>query len=180
LPNGEIACLYEAGEAHPYQSIVFASLPVSSLSSHQQLPVVDISKDTGRHVIIAKGTEKIYQGHPTTLLMSDGKTIFAVWCIGHGGHAGPMARSDDGGLSWTRVDDELPEGFSRHWNCPSIYRMVDPQGQERLWVFSARPNMPRIVSEDGGKTWQEMEPLGKDFHCVMTFSSIARKVGIAM
>jgi hypothetical protein len=136
--------------------------------------VVDISKDTGRHVIIARGTEKIYQGHPTTLLMSDGKTIFAAWCIGHGGHAGPMARSDDGGLSWTRVDDELPEGFSRHWNCPSIYRMVDPKGRERLWVFSAQPNMPRIVSEDGGKTWREMEPIGKDFHCVMTFSSIAR------
>ncbi|MHC4633223.1 MAG: sialidase family protein, partial [Planctomycetota bacterium] len=133
--------------------------------------MVDISKDIGRHVIIAKGTEKIYQGHPTTLLMSDGKIIFAVWCIGHGGHAGPMARSDDGG---TRVDDELPEGFNRHWNCPSIYRMVDPQGRERLWVFSAQPNMPRIVSEDGGKTWREMEPIGKDFHCVMTFSSIAR------
>jgi hypothetical protein len=168
------AVLPGAEEAHPYQSVVFASLPASSLGSNQQLPVVDISKDTGRHVIIAKGTERIYQGHPTTLLMSDGKTIFAVWCIGHGGHAGPMARSDDGGLNWTRMDDELPEGFSRHWNCPSIYRMVDPQGRERLWVFSARPNMPRIVSEDGGKTWREMEPLGKDFHCVMTFSSIAR------
>ncbi|MBC8218104.1 MAG: exo-alpha-sialidase, partial [Planctomycetes bacterium] len=150
----------------------FASLSVSAVSNHQQLPVVDISKDTGRHVIIAKGTEKIYQGHPTTLLMSDGKTIFAVWCIGHGGHAGPMARSGDGGLSWTRMDDELPEGFSSHWNCPSIYRMVDPQGRERLWVFSARPNMPRIVSEDSGTVWKEAEPLG--FECVMTFSSIVR------
>jgi len=168
------ALLPGAGQAHPYQPIVFASLTASSLGSHQQLPVVDISKDTGRHVIIARGTERIYQGHPTTLLMSDGKTIFAVWCIGHGGHAGPMARSDDGGLSWTRMDDELPEGFSRHWNCPSIYRMVDPQGAERLWVFSARPNMPRIVSEDAGRSWREMKPLGEDFHCVMTFSSITR------
>ncbi len=166
--------LYGIVQAHTPQSVVFASFPVSSIRSNQQLSVVDISKDTGRHVIIAEGTEKIYQGHPTTLLMPDGRTIFAVWCIGHGGHAGPMARSDDGGLNWTRLDDKLPEGFKKHWNCPSIYRMVDPKGRERLWVFSARPNMPRIVSDDGGRTWREMEPLGEDFHCVMTFSSVTR------
>jgi hypothetical protein len=42
------------------------------------LPVVDISGQTPRQVIIAAGTEETYQGHPTTLLMPDGKTIFAV------------------------------------------------------------------------------------------------------
>jgi hypothetical protein len=136
------------------------------------LPLVDISQDTRRHVIVAAGTEEVYQGHPTTLLMPDGKTLFAVWSINHGGPAGPMARSDDGGLTWTRLDDQLPAGFRQHRNCPSIYRMVDPDGNERLWVFSAWPNMPRIVSTDGGRTWQEMEPLG--FPCVMTFSSVIR------
>jgi hypothetical protein len=50
--------------------------------------------------------------------------------------------------------------------------MVDPQNKERLWVFSAQPLMPRIVSEDAGKTWQEMRPLG--FENVMTFSSVVR------
>lgn len=138
------------------------------------LPVIDLSGDTSRHVVIAAGTEAVYQGHPTTLLMPDGKTIFAVWCIEHGGFAGPMARSDDGGRTWTRLDDRLPEGFRRHKNCPSIYRMVDPAGQERLWVFSASPDMPRIVSEDGGGTWRELEPLGEEFRCVMTFSSVLR------
>ncbi len=138
----------------------------------EDLPVVDISKQTGRHVIVAAGTEREYQGHPTTLLMPDGKTIFCVWSRGHGGPAGPMARSDDGGLTWRRLDDQLPPGFKRHRNCPSIYRLVDPRGKERIWVFSAQPKMPRIVSEDGGKTWREMEPLG--FDCVMTFSSVVR------
>jgi hypothetical protein len=42
------------------------------------VPVVDLSGDTARHVIVAAGTETIYEGHPTTLLMPDGKTIFAV------------------------------------------------------------------------------------------------------
>jgi hypothetical protein len=88
-----------------------------------------------------------------------------------------MARSDDGGRTWTRLDDQMPAGFTTHQNCPSIYRMVDPAGHERLWVFSAvrrktGEGMPRIVSEDGGKTWREMDPLG--FTCVMTFSSVVR------
>jgi len=134
--------------------------------------VVDISGEKERHVIIAAGTETVYQGHPTTLLMPDGKTMFAVWCVGHGGPAGPMARSDDGGVTWTRLDDSLPDGYKQHRNCPSIYRMVDPQGKERLWVFSARPAMPRILSEDGGKSWRELKPLGVP--CVMTFSSVVR------
>ncbi|MCA9441000.1 MAG: exo-alpha-sialidase, partial [Candidatus Omnitrophica bacterium] len=99
-------------------------------------------------------------------------TMFAVWSVGHGGPAGPMARSEDSGLTWTRLEDRLPENFTHHENCPSIYRLVDPEGKERLWVFSARPEMPRIVSEDGGETWKEMEPLG--FPCVMTFSSVVQ------
>jgi hypothetical protein len=159
--------------------LLVAGLAFPALAADEpDLPVVDLSGDTNRQVVVARGTPEIYQGHPTTLLMPDGRTIFAVWSIGHGGPAGPMARSDDGGLTWTRLDDRLPENFRNHRNCPSIYRLVDPAGKERLWVFSARINakdgagMPRIVSEDSGQTWREMPPLG--LPCVMTFSSIVR------
>lgn len=153
------------------------SLPWTA-QANSSLPIVDLSGETQRHVMIAKGTEQTYQGHPTTLLMPDQKTIFAVWNINHGGPAGPMARSDDGGLTWTRLDDTLPAEYKTHQNCPSIYRMVDPQGKARLWVFSAAlgkrggPGMPSIMSEDDGKTWKEMPPL--NFKCVMTFSSIVQ------
>lgn len=156
-------------------AIALVSL-TSPTRANGPMPIVDLSGDEKRHVVIAAGTNDVYQGHPTTLLMPDGKTLFAVWNVGHGGHAGPMATSEDGGVSWTRIDDRLPESYSTHQNCPSIYRMVDAQGQERLWVFSAAlgtrsgPGMPRIVSEDSGKTWKEMPPLG--FPCVMTFSSV--------
>ncbi len=147
-------------------------------ASEAEFPVVDLSGETGRQTVIAAGTPETYQGHPTTLLMPDGHTVYAVWCINHGGAAGPMARSTDGGLTWQRLDDTLPAGFRTHQNCPSIYRMVGPEGQERLWVFSAAlgnrggPGMPSIMSEDAGATWREMPPLG--FPCVMTFSSIVQ------
>jgi len=138
-----------------------------------ELPLVDISGDTPRHVVIAAGTETVYQGHPTTLLLPDGRTMFCAWSTGHGGPAGAMAVSRDAGLTWSRLDNVLPPGFRKHRNCPSLYRMMDMQtGQVRLWVFSAYPQMPRIMSEDGGRTWTELEPLGLD--CVMTFSSVVR------
>jgi hypothetical protein len=155
-----------------------AAFSASHAADLPDLPLVDLSDQKDRHTLIAAGTEQTYQGHPTTVLMPDGKTIFCVWCINHGGAAGPMARSDDGGGSWTRMDELLPPGFKTHQNCPSIYRMTDPGGTERLWVFSAAkdnrkgPGMPSIMSEDGGKTWKEMPPLG--FPCVMTFSSIVK------
>ncbi|MFC5457832.1 sialidase family protein [Prosthecobacter fluviatilis] len=159
-------------------ALLFALALNSAAEERPDLPLADISGDKDRQTIIAQGTEDVYQGHPTTTLMPDGKTILCVWCINHGGAAGPMARSADGGVTWTRIDELLPPGYKTHLNCPSIYRMTDPVGKERTWVFSAAkgtrkgPGMPSIMSEDGGATWKEMPPLG--FPCVMTFSSIVR------
>lgn len=161
-----------------FAAFLLAIVAPSLAADGPDLPWVDLSGETDRHVVIAAGTAEVYQGHPTTLLMPDGKTIYTVWCINHGGAAGPMAKSEDGGLTWTRLDDQLPAGFSTHQNCPSIYRLVDPAGKARIWVWSAAlgkrggPGMPSIMSEDEGKTWKEMPPLG--FPCVMTFSSIVR------
>ena len=137
-----------------------------------ELPIIDISADKQRHVVIAAGTQAVYQGHPTTVLMPDNKTMFCVWSIEHGGCAGPMARSDDAGLTWTRLDDSLPPGYKQHKNCPSIYRIVDLSGKERLWIFSSSHGMDRLMSEDAGKTWMEMPPLG--FRCGMPFTGMIR------
>jgi|688.fasta_scaffold203891_2 hypothetical protein len=158
------------------------------------LTILDISEEANRQVVIAQGTPEAYHAHPTTALLADGRTIFCVWNMGHGGHAGPMARSDDGGLTWTRLDDTLPPNYVNFKNCPSIYRITDQKGKERLWVFAARtltdnehprpiPGrlqgwMPRLVSEDDGKTWREEPPLSTPlatnapFRNVMTFSSM--------
>jgi hypothetical protein len=57
LTTGAVACLYEAGESHPYESIVFAVLQDpshkgSAAAGQGLLPLVDISQDTQRHVIV--------------------------------------------------------------------------------------------------------------------------------
>jgi len=138
----------------------------------QRLPVADLAGDTQRQTVIAAGTADTYQGHPTTVLMADGKTLLAVWSLNHGGPAGPMARSSDGGLTWTPVP--TPPDWTRTRNCPSLYRLVDPAGQERLMVFAAQPNMTQSYSEDGGTTWSPVRSLGMP--CVMAFSSVVRRL----
>jgi hypothetical protein len=48
------------------------------------LPVVDLSGQKERQVVIDAGTESLYQGHPTTLLMPDQRTILAAPITGSG------------------------------------------------------------------------------------------------
>ena len=139
-----------------------------------------IADETARQTVIAEGTETVYQGHPTMCRTADGKRLLAVWTLGHGGHDEPLAESSDGGRTWTRVDERLPASFKMHHNCPSLYRMTDAKGKDRIWIFSARKQvkgnpvewMPRVVSEDDGLTWREEAPLGPKFWNVMTFSSV--------
>lgn len=144
----------------------------SLLDAQNTVPMVDISQDFTRHIVIASGSPSVYQGHPY-LVQNPDESLLLVWSVNHGGPAGPIAQSLDKGASWSRIDDRVPRAYQEHRNCPSIYRLVDADGKIWHWVFTSQPFIARIVSGDGGKTWEEKKPLG--FSNVMAFSSIVPK-----
>ena len=133
-----------------------------------------------------------YEAHPTTVMLPDGKTVYAFWDIHQGGSCGFGAVSADGGRTWTDISDRLPAEFRRTYDTPFAFRFVDPKtGKGRIRVFASygtatkyswrgpdeRPlaeAMPSILSEDDGKTWRMMPPLGADFACVNCFSGAVR------
>ena len=128
------------------------------------IQTVDISGEAGRHVIVARGTPDIYQGHTDTLLMPDGKTLFAAWSQGHAVNIGPLKRSNDGGRTWSDLIS-VPDNWFKTSNTPTIHRLLDPDGKQRLCVFGGGLRSPGVamqqsVSEDGGRTWSAMRPNG--------------------
>ena len=70
------------------ESITDKTIPDRSIT----IPTIDISQDTFRQVVIAQGTKEVRQGHPNTVLMPDGKTIFVIWTLGHGGPCGQLKK----------------------------------------------------------------------------------------
>ena len=158
LSAAEIAALAKtAPDGRPPKKIV--------QTYHDELPIVDLTRDAFRQTVIAMGTPDTYQGHPTTLLTPDGKTLFCVWTIKHGGGCGPAARSDDGGRTWTRIDDLLPAQYKFHRNCPTLQTVPRPDGSGvNFCVFSANcqpetgGGLGIMISRDNGKSWWVTPP----------------------
>jgi hypothetical protein len=137
--------------------------PTASTLRTISIPTVDISGDARRHVVVARGTQQDYHGHCDTVLMADGKTMFVAWCMNHAGHLGPLARSDDGGLTWSPPLPTPEEWQKVTRTTPVLHRLTDPRGVERLFLFGACDfpgNIRSSISVDGGKTWSPMTDLG--------------------
>lgn len=135
------------------------------------IPAIDLSGETERHVIVAQGTANEYKGHPTTLLMPDGNTMFCVYPLGHGGPNAVLRRSDDAGLTWSEPLD-VPDNWRQSNNCPALFRLVGPNEKERLFVFEGNGHMRQAFSEDGGRTWSPMKKNG--LKTVMPFTAVIR------
>ncbi|MGY8689559.1 MAG: sialidase family protein, partial [Verrucomicrobiales bacterium] len=96
---------------------------------------------------------------PTTVLLEGGKTILTVYPKGHGKGGVVMKRSDDAGLTWS---DRLPvpENWSTSKETPTIHRVIDTQGVKRLIMWSGLYPARLAVSEDDGKSWSSLKPVG--------------------
>lgn len=119
---------------------------------------IDLSNDRPRQTVVDREAGH-YLGHPTTVLLEDGKTIIAVYPQGHGRGPIVMKRSTDGGLTWS---DRLPvpANWSTSLETPTIHRTIDSAGTKRLIVFSGLYPARLAVSEDDGATWSPLQPIG--------------------
>jgi hypothetical protein len=167
---------------HPFElTLFFLGLTVSSgfgLSSQGRspdrgysIPIVDLAPEAERQVIVDREPGQ-YLGHPTTVLLEDGRTIIAVYPKGHGRGAIVMKKSRDGGLTWS---DRLPtpESWKTSLETPTIHRVTDRSGKKRLILFSGLYPIRMSISENDGKSWSELMPIG-DFGGVVAMASVVR------
>jgi hypothetical protein len=122
------------------------------------IPIVELDRETDRQVIVDREKGQ-YLGHPTTVLLEDDRTMIAVYPKGHGKGAIVMKRSLDGGKTWSERLP-VPRSWATSKEVPTIYRVVDARGKKRLILFSGLYPIRLAVSEDDGKTWSELKPVG--------------------
>jgi pimeloyl-ACP methyl ester carboxylesterase len=124
-----------------------------------RVPQLDLSRDSSRLVVVDREPGQ-YLGHVTTTLLGDGSTMLAVYPKGHGQGAIVMKRSTDAGRSWS---DRLPvpENWATSKEVPTIHRVPDPvKGGTRLILFSGLYPARIASSDDNGKTWSPLAPIG--------------------
>lgn len=129
-----------------------------TLTAHAEPLYLDLNDQTHRQVIVDREPGQ-YLGHPTTVLLEDGKTMLCVYPKGHGRGAVVYKRSYDAGKTWT---DRLPtpENWATSQEVPTLHRVIDTEGNKRIIMFSGRWPAKMAVTEDDGLTWSPLEPLG--------------------
>ncbi|MDG3003940.1 sialidase family protein [Paludisphaera mucosa] len=132
---------------------------------------LDLADQASRQLVVDREQGQ-YLGHPTTVLLEDGKTIVTVYPKGHGKGPIVLKRSEDGGLTWSERMP-TPENWTTSQETPTIHRVIDAAGKKRLIVFSGMTPIRLSVSEDDGRTWSPLKKIG-DFGGVVAMASVER------
>ncbi|MCK7460874.1 MAG: hypothetical protein MZU84_01765 [Sphingobacterium sp.] len=81
------------------------------------IPLIDLAADASRQTVVDREPGQ-YLGHPTTVLLEDGRTMIAVYPKGHGRGPIVMKRSADGGLTWSERLP-VPENWATSLETPT-------------------------------------------------------------
>lgn len=119
---------------------------------------IDLAGETERQVVVDREKGQ-YLGHPTTVLLEDGRTILCVYPKGHGRGAIVYKRSADGGRTWSERLP-TPANWATSLETPTIHRVVDAEGRKRLIVWSGLHPARLAVGEDDGRAWSDLKPAG--------------------
>jgi hypothetical protein len=141
----------------------------TSLPPGYTIPTIDLAGETQRQVIVDREPGQ-YLGHPTTVLLEDGRTMLIVYPKGHGRGAIVYKRSTDGGQTWSERLP-TPKSWETSLEVPTLHRVVDAAGRRRILMFSGLYPIRMAVTEDDGATWSELKPIG-DFGGVVTMGTV--------
>ena len=147
--------------------VASSSLPADDAVSAVQR--IDLSDQVSRQVTVDREQGQ-YLGHPTTLLLEDGRTILCVYPKGHGKGGIVYKRSTDGGRTWSQRLD-TPANWSTSREVPTLHRVIDADGRRRVIMFSGLYPIRMAVSEDDGLTWSELNPIG-DFGGIVAMGCV--------
>lgn len=141
------------------QTIINKGVELSGFSTeYYSLPFIDLDMEYSRQVVVDKEPGQ-YLGHPSTVLLEDGKTMICVYPKGHGKGPIIMKKSYDGGLTWT---DRLPvpDSWASSMEVPVLFPVEDAAGKKRMLLFSGLFPSKLAISEDKGQQWSELKAIG--------------------
>lgn len=141
-------------------------------SDPNEIHLLDLDRDAHRQIVVDRQPGR-YLGHVSTVLLEHGRTILAAYPMGHGRGPIVLKRSRDGGKTWSfRLP--VPENWKTSLETPTIHRTIDPTtGRNRLILWSGLYPARLAHSEDDGRTWTPLAPVG-DWGGIVVMGSVER------